>query len=260
MLGSSWTAVKAAASREELSSNSYYCIPILKSNGRSIYHRKAYFSWLMNLHEETKTISNDITSVLLADYPHVDKNSSTCVTESCCHLFCNVIISASHWNIRQSDVIRFLHCVPVNTSHKYLRIAVSYYVPLILCKETNRGGALSARQNIGCPLPTRQCCIANRITSRDWQIVAEKWSVNCDESFRTYIDDFRSNMTITPPTVNRTTTQVTSTKLKLRGLCPRANYTDQATAACRRSYWQILRIEGATWSAWRIPTVVFSAF
>jgi hypothetical protein len=47
---------------------------------------------------------------------------------------------------------------------------------------------------------------------------------------------------------------------KLRGLSPRAKYTDRATAACRRSYCQLLRIEGATWSAWGIPTAVFSAF
>jgi hypothetical protein len=36
---------------------------------------------------------------------------------------------------------------------------------------------------------------------------------------------------------------------KLHGLSPRANYTDRATAACRRSNCQLLRIEGATWSA-----------
>jgi hypothetical protein len=40
------------------------------------------------------------------------------------------------------------------------------------------------------------------------------------------------------------------------GLSPRANYTDRATAACRRSECQLLRIEGATWSALRIPTAV----
>jgi hypothetical protein len=39
------------------------------------------------------------------------------------------------------------------------------------------------------------------------------------------------------------------TKTKLHGLSPRANYTDRATAACRRSDCQLLRIEGATWSA-----------
>jgi hypothetical protein len=36
------------------------------------------------------------------------------------------------------------------------------------------------------------------------------------------------------------------TKTKLHGLSPRANYTDRATAACRRSDCQLLRIEGAT--------------
>jgi hypothetical protein len=38
-------------------------------------------------------------------------------------------------------------------------------------------------------------------------------------------------------------------KTKLHGLSPRVNYTDRATAACRRSGCQLLRIEGATWSA-----------
>jgi hypothetical protein len=35
-------------------------------------------------------------------------------------------------------------------------------------------------------------------------------------------------------------------KTKLHGLSPRANYTDRATAACRPSDCQLLRIEGAT--------------
>jgi hypothetical protein len=47
-------------------------------------------------------------------------------------------------------------------------------------------------------------------------------------------------------------------KNKLRGLSPQANYSNRATAACRRSDCQLLRIEGETWSAWRIPTAVFS--
>jgi hypothetical protein len=38
-------------------------------------------------------------------------------------------------------------------------------------------------------------------------------------------------------------------KTKLHGLSPRAIYTDRATAACRRSDCQLVRIEGATWSA-----------
>jgi hypothetical protein len=48
--------------------------------------------------------------------------------------------------------------------------------------------------------------------------------------------------------------------VNLHGLSPRPNYTDRATAACRRSDCQLLRIEGVTWSAWRIPTAVFSVF
>jgi hypothetical protein len=35
-------------------------------------------------------------------------------------------------------------------------------------------------------------------------------------------------------------------KPKLHGLSPRANYTDRATAACRRSDCQLVRIKGAT--------------
>jgi hypothetical protein len=46
----------------------------------------------------------------------------------------------------------------------------------------------------------------------------------------------------------------------LHGLSPRANYTDRETAACRRSNCQLLRIKGATWSAWQVPTAVFSVF
>jgi hypothetical protein len=51
-----------------------------------------------------------------------------------------------------------------------------------------------------------------------------------------------------------------SQKKKLRGLSPRANYTDRATAACRQNDCQLLRIEGGTWLVWRIPTAVFSVF
>jgi hypothetical protein len=49
-----------------------------------------------------------------------------------------------------------------------------------------------------------------------------------------------------------------TTKNKLRGLSLRTNYNDRVTAACRRNKCQLLRIEGATWSACRIPTAVFS--
>jgi hypothetical protein len=62
------------------------------------------------------------------------------------------------------------------------------------------------------------------------------------------------------PNIPFSETHISTIKKKLHGLSPRANYTDLATAACRRSDCQLLRIEGATWSAWRIPTAVFSVF
>jgi hypothetical protein len=54
--------------------------------------------------------------------------------------------------------------------------------------------------------------------------------------------------------------QQSTKKTKLHGLSQRANYTDRATAACRWSDCQLVRIEGATLSAWRIPTAVFLGF
>jgi hypothetical protein len=48
-------------------------------------------------------------------------------------------------------------------------------------------------------------------------------------------------------------------KTKPRGLSLQANYTDRATAACRRSL-QPLRVEGVAWSAQRIPTAVNFGF
>jgi hypothetical protein len=45
---------------------------------------------------------------------------------------------------------------------------------------------------------------------------------------------------------------------KLRGLSPRVNYTDRATAACQRSLCQLLRVEGIAWSERQIPTAVLS--
>jgi hypothetical protein len=49
-------------------------------------------------------------------------------------------------------------------------------------------------------------------------------------------------------------------KTKLCGLSLQANYTDWATAACRRSYCQLLRVDGVVWSAQRIPTAVNLGF
>jgi hypothetical protein len=51
------------------------------------------------------------------------------------------------------------------------------------------------------------------------------------------------------PVCQSNSTLISLKKTKLHGLIPRANYTDRATAACRRSNCQLVRIEGATWSA-----------
>jgi hypothetical protein len=60
---------------------------------------------------------------------------------------------------------------------------------------------------------------------------------------------------------NIDTVKKTQTKTnKLHSLSPRAKYTDRATAACRRSDCQLLRIKGATWSTSRNPTAVISVF
>jgi hypothetical protein len=49
-------------------------------------------------------------------------------------------------------------------------------------------------------------------------------------------------------------------KTKLRGFIPQANYTDRATAACRRSLCQLVLIEAVAWAAQRIPTAVNLGF
>jgi hypothetical protein len=47
---------------------------------------------------------------------------------------------------------------------------------------------------------------------------------------------------------------------QLRGFSPQANYTDRVATACRRNSCQLLRLEGVTWSAQRIPTAVNLGF
>jgi hypothetical protein len=47
---------------------------------------------------------------------------------------------------------------------------------------------------------------------------------------------------------------------KLRGFSPQTNYIDRVTVASRRSWCQLLRIDGVAWSAQRIPTAVNLGF
>jgi hypothetical protein len=69
-----------------------------------------------------------------------------------------------------------------------------------------------------------------------------------------------SSSLIVLTTLSGPRSKLTKIKTKLHGLSPRANYTDRATAACWQSDCQLLRTDGATWSAWRISTAVFSIF
>jgi hypothetical protein len=51
---------------------------------------------------------------------------------------------------------------------------------------------------------------------------------------------------------------INSIKTKKKNWTPWSESASELTAACRRSDCQLLRIEGATWSVWRIPTAVLS--
>jgi hypothetical protein len=78
-----------------------------------------------------------------------------------------------------------------------------------------------------------------------------------DNSWNLYLQKFEKKLLIFKWIILKWQTTKTN---KLHGLSPRANYTDRATAAYRRSDCQLVPIEGATWSEWRIPTAVFSVF
>jgi hypothetical protein len=99
----------------------------------------------------------------------------------------------------------------------------------------------------------------SRNTIPIWDLIFPRWWKDCGlSSGRTSCISYPeteavvSSKTLEIPTrlFCVTTQRSKLTKTKLHGLSPRANYTDRATAACWRSNCQLLRIEGATWSAW----------
>jgi hypothetical protein len=105
--------------------------------------------------------------------------------------------------------------------------------------------------------------------SQDWSIISTSWatlrfsrqtSSHCVHSMSNPFSAATSTITSTTTTTIALLLLLLPLKTKPHGLSPRANYTYRVTAACRRSDCQLLRIEGATWSAWRIPTAVFSVF
>jgi hypothetical protein len=61
-------------------------------------------------------------------------------------------------------------------------------------------------------------------------------------------------------TTRRYITKDRTPNINLRNFSPQANYTNRAIAACRRSWCQLLSIEGVAWSAQRIPTTVNLGF
>jgi hypothetical protein len=99
---------------------------------------------------------------------------------------------------------------------------------------------------------------APRVTFTQWSLLACQYGVRIRRACTLYLHDLRYKcnmwgLHIIPLTKTKTKKKTN----KLHGLSLRANYTDRATAACRQSDCQLLRIEGATWSAWRISTAVF---
>jgi hypothetical protein len=98
-----------------------------------------------------------------------------------------------------------------------------------------------------------QSDVRSTVRKRSWLLlflvyVNDIWR-NIESTIRLFADDYVGRFLI-----------IKTKQIKLHGLSPRANYTDRATAACRRSDCQLLRIKGTTWSAWRIPSTVFSIF
>jgi hypothetical protein len=75
---------------------------------------------------------------------------------------------------------------------------------------------------------------------------APSWPRYC--SRYEYMQKIR-NSKLTTPRLHCNINIIQTKQNKLHGLSPRANYTDRATAASRRSDCQLLRIKGATWSA-----------
>jgi hypothetical protein len=101
---------------------------------------------------------------------------------------------------------------------------------------------------------------ARFIRNAFWQAVT-MWNLFCNSVPDNYfVTDFmivetkrffRWRITLTTTRIMDYTLSgiLVKTKTKLHGLSPRANYTDRATAAWGRSDCQLVRIDGATWSA-----------
>jgi hypothetical protein len=101
--------------------------------------------------------------------------------------------------------------------------------------------------------------IHRQLTLRSWALLARTPSVQLLENLsafyetQKFITAFAKALQLSLSLARL----IQSIKQKQKQWSPRAIYTYRATAASRRSGCQLLRIKGATWSAWRIPTAVF---
>jgi hypothetical protein len=119
-----------------------------------------------------------------------------------------------------------------------------------------------------CPLSS--CTFSYNIDMHTWYVfILIEFSNLCHESdsYRHFVGTCSSvalrschhysNGLFCPVLHTRLTLPRTKLKKKLNSMVWVREWTI-ATAACRRSDCQLLRIESATWSAWRIPMAVFS--
>jgi hypothetical protein len=90
--------------------------------------------------------------------------------------------------------------------------------------------------------------VLNSLTEQDFQEVSKKMAEAWERRIRAERELLRGRRWSVSPKLVFYHMAVLK-KTKLHGLSPRANYTDRATAACHRSDCQLVRIEGAMWSA-----------
>jgi hypothetical protein len=117
------------------------------------------------------------------------------------------------------------------------------YRALILAAFYNQRIPLSASQSVRAPLKNQDISQHFGSTTRRFDTLLRGPS--------SHVSNFKE---MSP------STEAVSCIERKKGLSPRANYTNLATAACQRRWCQLLHIESATWSAQRIPMAVFSVF
>jgi hypothetical protein len=88
----------------------------------------------------------------------------------------------------------------------------------------------------------------------DYCIISHEYKTQIIISVPLHILIYKQNLEFLTSSCSYNLQSQYETKTKLCCRSPQANYTDWATAACRRSWSQPLRIEGVAWSVQQIPT------